>query len=60
MFFIFFQIQEAPVQIPDVTTEADDKKQRKGKKQTNEPTEKVDQMEVRVFQITYVTELLIL
>lgn len=50
----FFQIQEAPIQIPDVTTEADDKKQRKEKKpkkkQTNEQTEKADQTEVRVLE----------
>lgn len=47
-----YSIQEAPLQIPHVTTKADGKKQKKEKnrrkKQTTDQTQKTNQMEVRV------------
>lgn len=47
-----YSIQEAPVQIPHVTINADDKKQKKEKIRTKKTptaqTQKTNQMEVRV------------
>lgn len=43
-----YSIQEAPVQIPHVTVDADDKKQKKEKRRTKKQTHQTNQMEVRV------------